>query len=43
MPTTKNVERLPSGRLKYSGKTYKDLKAGTMNKGGMATRKVKRK
>jgi hypothetical protein len=22
MPTTKNVERLPSGRLKYSGETF---------------------
>jgi hypothetical protein len=26
-----------------SGKTYKDLKAGKMNKGGMATKKAKRK
>jgi len=31
------------GKSTISDKTYKDLKAGKMNKGGMATKKTKRK
>lgn len=31
------------GKSTISSKTYKDLKAGKMNKGGMATKRAKRK
>ena len=31
------------GKSTISDKTYKDLKAGKMNKGGMASKKAKRK
>jgi len=31
------------GKSTISDKTYKDLKAGKMSKGGMATKKAKRK